>query len=478
MVAPLIPLLGLALLGAGALAASKSSGSSGAKGSMQPDPNTPDYILSAMQAEIHGSNSTADLEKLAYVLYNEWHLPDDAYLLIQASNTLHDARGEPHASYPPVDNSTGVLPAGLSDVPGGTQTIGPTPQFDVVPPLPFTVPPQDVVPPLPGGLGSVNPGPPIKLPPIKLPPVAQVPPQIPVPALPPGVTTPAVYTPPAPPVPPIFQTPPSLPPLPTGGIVTPASIGLPDGAYNAANGQTHYILKSGDYGAKIATKFGQGAAQVPQLVAANPGFDFNTGQPGNDLNIPAGWWQGSHVQTTKPGQTTSSLPAPPTLPPNLTMPPLGGGAGIPTPFGTVPASYLPPGIPNPFGTVPASYTPPTGTPAPAGLRPDPSALGLPKGAWVDGGNALHYVLQSGDYGAVIAKKFGQGAGQVPTMVTLNPGFNWQEGQPGNDVLIPPSWWQGQLSPTTHPAITGHGGWGAGSGPPTTAGDYFTSGWEW
>jgi len=78
-------------------------------------------------------------------------------------------------------------------------------------------------------------------------------------------------------------------------------------------------------------------------------------------------------------------------------------------------------------------------PAPS-ERPDPSAYGLPKGAWINEARQAAYVYQPGDYGAAVAKKFGRGPESVPLLVKANPQVkNWSTLPPGVDLNLPPDW---------------------------------------
>lgn len=82
-----------------------------------------------------------------------------------------------------------------------------------------------------------------------------------------------------------------------------------------------YTVVPGDYGERIAARFGLGPSAVPELIAANPGVDLDHIYPGQTLAIPASW------------------------------PPLGGG---PAPVPDVP----PPGVepePDPVPAQPEPY---------------------------------------------------------------------------------------------------------------------------
>lgn len=147
-----------------------------------------------------------------------------------------------------------------------------------------------------------------------------------------------------------------------------------------------------------------------------------------------------------------------------TFPPRGLGTGVPgqtTPPGSPPGIVPPvpdiPGIkppppPGPQQIPPGGFTPPPSgppiPPPPAGL-PEPSALGLPKGGWIDGENDLRYTIQQGDFGLVIAKKFGRGAADVPAMVRepRNAGRDWTKSFAGEAVWLPNDWWTGSRTPT-------------------------------
>lgn len=101
-----------------------------------------------------------------------------------------------------------------------------------------------------------------------------------------------------------------------------------------------------------------------------------------------------------------------------------------------------PGVPTGPGTTPAA------PPAPVGPVAPPADM--PVGGWILADGRLAYVLQNGDWGEKIAKKFGKGGGDVAALVALNPGFPWNKGVPGMELLLPPTWWNGARNPTIRP----------------------------
>ena len=152
-------------------------------------------------------------------------------------------------------------------------------------------------------------------------------------------------------------------------------------------------------------------------------------------------------------------PAPPQQqPPAPTVPPV---PGWPTAQPGQPPPQVPPGWPSGFPAPPAGFpTPPgwptpPGFPSPTGAKPEPSVYGLPQNAYVADDRRVHYIVQSGDYGAKIAKKFKQaGDSAVPALVKENPGKgDWTKMPVGTDLLIPEPWFvlpPGAM-PTTKPA---------------------------
>lgn len=124
-------------------------------------------------------------------------------------------------------------------------------------------------------------------------------------------------------------------PAPNPGPVGPSNV--PSGA----SGRT-YTVVAGDYGGKIASKFGKGPAAVPELVAANPQVkDWQALQPGQELNIPASW-------PALGGGEAPPAPAPAPMPYDPPLDPL-----------PIPEEYsIPlPEIVDPYGNTP---TPPDG----------------------------------------------------------------------------------------------------------------------
>jgi len=82
-------------------------------------------------------------------------------------------------------------------------------------------------------------------------------------------------------------------------------------------------------------------------------------------------------------------------------------------------------------------------------KPQPSAYGLPAGAWINDARQTAYVMQAGDYGAKIAKKFGQT--DVPSLVKANPQIkDWSKVMPGTDINLPPTW--RPVGPTEGPTL--------------------------
>lgn len=247
--------------------------------------------------------------------------------------------------------------------------------------------------PLTPGQSTVPlPAPPPGAPPVVAPPTASFPSSLPVPATVPGTSLP-IPSMPLPSVPPT-----STFPIPTPGVtLTPRT----------------YTAQKGDTGSSIAFKFTGNAGRWTELRDANPGTAHATYgmafQPGRVLTLPANW----------PGGV-STAPAPSSPVPGMPLPSMP----IPTPV-SFPGTSTTVAVPG-------------------------ASLGLPVGAWILPDGRLAYVIQSGDYGAKIAAKFGKKEADVPSMVALNPGFPWSKGVPGMEVLLPASWWTGPRTPTVRP----------------------------
>ena len=112
----------------------------------------------------------------------------------------------------------------------------------------------------------------------------------------------------------------------------------------------------------------------------------------------------------------------------------------------------------------------SGTPAPAG-KVAPSVYGLKPGVWINDARQVAYVVQPGDYGAVIASKvvgvpLAQAAAYVPSLVKENPQVkDWTKVAPGTDLAIPSGWRQVKATegPTLRPGPPSPGS----SSPATT-----------
>lgn len=347
------------------------------------------------------------------------------------------------------------------------------------PAVPPVTPPAGI-PPVPGFPAGL-PIPPVPTPPTPAPP----PPGTPVP--PPGFpTVPGFPTPPTPTPPPVV--PPRPPGAQPGQRPQPSTYGLPSGAWITDARQVAYVMQPGDYGAKIAGKFGQPATQVPALVKANPQVkDWTKVLPGVDLNIPATWrplkaGEGPTLRPAPPSPSGATPPVPVVAPPVpapgtpggsppwIGPPPPPPGTPVPPPgFPTVPGMPIPP--PPPGGWIPGQ-TPPPAPPIPAVYpvpdappvqKADPSTYGLPAGAWITDARQVAYVVQPGDYGAKIAAKFGQS--NVPALVKANPQIkDWTKVYAGTDVNIPAHWrpLKAGEGPTLRPGPAAPGGAAASS----------------
>ena len=354
------------------------------------------------------------------------------------------------------------LPGGLPSLPGGLPTIPGFPGNTApptAPPVPAPPVPAPPVPGFPGGLPvpgfpgglpvpgfpgttpTTPPAPPVPAPPVPAPPVPAppLPGGLPIPGFPGGLPVPGFpgTTPTAPPVPP------PVPPHPPAEKPQPSAYGLPAGAWINDARQVAYVVQPGDYGAKIAGKFGN--SDVPGLVKANPQIkDWTKVMAGVDVNIPPTWRpvKANEWPTLRPGPAApGNQPVPVAPPPGLPAPPGGWVPGQNPP----PAPPIPAVIPVPPPGTPGSSPPWIGPTPPAAIappapqqKPQPSAYGLPAGAWINDARQVAYVVQPGDYGAKIAGKFKQT--DVKALVKANPQIkDWTKVMAGVDVNIPPTW---------------------------------------
>jgi len=209
--------------------------------------------------------------------------------------------------------------------------------------------------------------------------------------------------------------------------------------WSAIMGQYGYPKAS----ATLAREAARRQAQPTATAQPPPGQQ----QPGNAWPFP---------QPTPMPQPPQQQPPPPTVPPTPGWP-----TGQPTAQPGQPPPQVPPGWPSGFPAPPAGFPTPPGWPtppgfptSPTGAKPEPSVYGLPQGAYVADDRRVHYILQSGDYGPKIAKKFKQPDSAVPALVKENPGKgDWTKLPVGMDLLIPESWFvlpPGAV-PTTKPA---------------------------
>lgn len=163
---------------------------------------------------------------------------------------------------------------------------------------------------------------------------------------------------------------PAVPPSSPANI--PADAPLPGGAPNPTR---LYEVVSGDYGAKIAAKFGRGPDAVPELVAANPQTNLDYLQPGDLIVIPDSW---PPLAGSGSGAPVTPSPAPPIPPPPPYTVPLPEVVdpyeGTPTPTPGMP--------PPPFDTIPlpSEGSPLPGIPLPSEGSPLPG-IPLPDAPW-------------------------------------------------------------------------------------------------
>ncbi len=165
------------------------------------------------------------------------------------------------------------------------------------------------------------------------------------------------------------------------------------GAVQSGGGGS-YTVKDGDTLAGIAAKFG---VSLEELLAANPDVSASRLSIGQSLKLP--------VSTEAP----TAIPA--------TAAPATAAAKTPT----AAAATFAPATFAPATFAPATEAAPTDTPAPAATN-TPSSLGQT------------YTVQSGDYPATIATKFGI---TVEALLGANPGIDPTNLQIGQVLIIPP-----------------------------------------
>jgi hypothetical protein len=102
--------------------------------------------------------------------------------------------------------------------------------------------------------------------------------------------------------------------------------------------------------------------------------------------------------------------------------------------GGYPKVEAPPGFPQVPG-IPPQMPPPVVTEG-AG---ETHRAAYPPGGWNAATGNPHYLVNPGDYGALIAKKWGKPSGDLPELIAVNTVSNWQGLQPGDDLQIPTSW---------------------------------------
>ena len=383
------------------------------------DAALPENYKAYVKEQLARQTNTTDLETLAAYFYT-FGLVKTALLLIKKANSIHATKGEPLAVWPPKSPlNPGDSPIALPSLGNGVSPVSP-PQ----PGLPQPGLPQPGLP----QPGLPQPGVPAYVPPAGAPvdwaqaglaaarAAASMAVGGPKPAPPPGVPQEwwdrAIAA--AQAALPLLPMPGMPGSFPQPGIPTPQPTRTyPVGTHTRPDGTVGYSTQNGDVTTQIiATKFGGSGSD---LMRANPGVEWTKNYLGTDLNVPAAW-------------ITSAPPAGPRGP----KPPGQASAG------TVPVA---PAAPAPTGIDPAAYMPVSAK----------ISTPLPIGGWILPDGRLAYVIQSGDYGEKIAKKFGKGAADVPALVAMNPGFPWSKGVPGMEVLLPPSWWAAGAPPTARPS---------------------------
>ena len=190
----------------------------------------------------------------------------------------------------------------------------------------------------------------------------------------------------------------------------PPAAQLPPGAFLAPDGGLRYTLQNGDYGTKIAVKFGKSNpdAWVPSMTAANPEIKDWSKQPaGKVIRLPLSW---ADPTAQPPGKGDPLLLTPPKPQPGQGLPPV-------------------PGIP----------AVPPGWPVPQQQQQAPLPQLPPGAAWAQGaqGPEVRYTVQAGDYPAKILKKFGKTEADIPALRAANPQIsNWNAVKVGQVIRIP------------------------------------------
>ncbi len=291
---PLVLIAMLAAVAAG-IALSRSASAKTVDDGGVWDANTPENIKQSVRQLLQVSQSTTDLETLAYFLYYNG-FPKAALILIRRSNELRAQRGEPEAAYPPsAPRTADIYP---TTPPAGSLPATPSP----VPVLPGQVPGGTIVIPVPVIPGQTVPGTTIPVVYPTAPPIGKSPPPPPAPPPPPPPGGGSFPPPPSPP------PPPPPPPPPTGGGTTPpppvqpalqppSGYGLPAGGFVDANHKLKYVIQSDDYGARIVKKWlgTEDYSKIPALLALNPGFGQASSNGGSgvlagmEIYIPPTW---------------------------------------------------------------------------------------------------------------------------------------------------------------------------------------------
>jgi len=400
---PLVPVLllgGAALATIVALGKDKTGTPAGPTGDPL-DANLPADVRASVLANLSGNANPNELWQLAVMLYANGY-PKASQAVLGRANQVRAGMGLPALPFPPPAFQSGPGPVS----PGQPVPPPPAPPgLPQIPPLPPSPLPQQ--PGLPAQPQIPPPGPTPPFVPPAQPPVA---PGVPAPSLQEiqnalnqlGLPVPGIPAQPQPPVAPSIPIPRPPAPMPPPPAPMPAGKPLPDGAYWGPDGRVHYKTQPGDFGAKIAAKFGQ--TNVPELVANNPGKgDWSKMGVGTDLLIPVSW--------TLPYAKTA-IPA------------------VPSPM--APPAQPMPGVPVQIPGFPAI----TPSPAPA----QPSGPPLPVGAVRGADGQVIYSLQPGDWGASpVAKRFGKTDANVPELLKENPGYPWGPANRGQPLKIPRSW---------------------------------------
>ena len=206
----------------------------------------------------------------------------------------------------------------------------------------------------------------------------------------------------------------------SGGITGPSKYKLPSGAQIGPDGSLTYTVASGDYPARIASKFGKKNPNLwpPSAVAANPEIsDWTQLQPGQVIRLPIVWADPTVQAPPQPGDAMVMVNRSAAV--NSGARQTGQPMSAPGGAGSVALPALPPGA-----------------------------------QWVQApmGPEIRYQLQPGDYPAKIAARFGKKSNVPAWIRAIQKGNHdvipdWQKARVGQTIRLPASFAQpSQLAP--------------------------------